>query len=340
MRRPLDDSSPTEIPIDPPWLAFAKLCRLPNLFTAWSDILAGFFIVSAFANSGNVSLNVPGILICLMLASGLIYSAGMVLNDFYDREVDAQQRPERPIPSGAISPAVAASAGYGMLVVGCLFAFLGGYLYVDYAAIAWRGGAVAVALSVCVIAYDAVFKRTILAPWLMGGCRFFNIWLGMSLAKDLPLSDAWQLLSFDLGQWMFAGGIGLYIVGVTWFARTEAVESNRIVLSFGAALMLLGVVLVGAVPWAQPSIVDVELTQAFGLGGILLLLSLALGRRVVLAIHAPKPEYVQLAIQQAIFSLIFYDAAITLTICGTVWSVVIVALLVPMLGLRRVMYST
>ena len=340
MRCPLDDSSPNEIPIDPPWLAFAKLCRLPNLFTAWSDILAGFFIVSAFSGGGNVSLNVPGILICLMLASGLIYSAGMVLNDYIDREIDAQQRPDRPIPSGAISPAAAAMAGYAMLVVGCLFAFLGGYIYVGYAAIAWRGGAVAVILSLCVIAYDVAFKRTIVAPWLMGGCRFFNILLGMSLAKDLPLDGTWQLFSFDLGQWMFAGGIGLYIVGVTWFARTEAVQSNRMVLAFGAALMLLGVLLVGAIPWAQPSIVHVELSQAFGLGGILLLLSLALARRVVLAIHAPTPEHVQLAIQQAIFSLIFYDAAITLSVCGTVWSVVIVALLVPMLGLRRVMYST
>lgn len=336
----MDDSSQTESSVDSPWLAFGKLCRLPNLFTAWADIFAGFFIVSAFSNLGIANLNAPAIFVCLVLASSLIYSAGMVLNDYYDRDIDAQQRPNRPIPSGAIAPQTAMLAGYGMLLVGCLVALLGGYVYVDYAAIPWRGGVVALALSVCVVAYDAVLKRTFLAPWMMGACRFFNILLGMSLAKGLPLEDWPQLLSFDLGQLMFAGGIGLYIVGVTWFARTEATESSRPMLILGAGLMLAGILMLAVLPFVQPSIVDVDRSQAFGLAGILVLLSLSLIRRVVIAIMTPVPENVQTTIKQAILSLIFFNAAITLAVCGTIWAVSIVALLVPMLGLRRWMYST
>jgi len=329
-----------EKPVDPAWLAFGKLCRLPNLFTAWADIFAGFFIVSAFANEGVTNLNAPVVFVCLVLASSLIYSAGMILNDYFDREVDAQQRPDRPIPSGAVSAQAAMLAGFAMLVVGTLVALLGGYVYVDYAAIPWRGGAIAACLSVCVVAYDAVLKRTALAPWLMGACRFFNILLGMSLAKDLPPEEAWQLLGYDAGQFLFAGGIGVYIVGVTWFARTEAVVSSRTMLGLGAALMLAGISMLGILPWFQPSIVAVGMAKSFGLWGILVLLSLALGRRVVIAICYPEPRNVQLTIKQAILSLIFYDAAITLAVCGTIWSVVIVALLFPMMGLRRWMYST
>ncbi len=336
----MDDSTTAQKPVDPAWLAFGKLCRLPNLFTAWADIFAGFFIVSAYANVGVANLNAPVVFVCLVLASSLIYSAGMILNDYYDREVDAQQRPDRPIPSGAISASTARNAGFGMLAVGCVVALLGGYVYVDYAAMPWRGGVIALCLSICVVAYDAVLKRTALAPWLMGACRFFNILLGMSLAKELPLDGSWQLLGYDTGQFMFAGGIGLYIVGVTWFARTEAVESSRAMLSLGAALMLIGISLLGFLPWIQPSIVDIDQVKSFGLWGILVLLSLALGRRVVMAIYSPVPRNVQLTIKQAILSLIFYNAAITLAVCGTLWSVIIVALLIPMMGLRRWMYST
>ena len=32
-----------------------------------------------------------------------LYAAGMVLNDAFDAELDARERPERPIPSGRIS---------------------------------------------------------------------------------------------------------------------------------------------------------------------------------------------------------------------------------------------
>lgn len=336
----LEDNSQSEVLPDPPWLAFCKLCRLPNLFTAWADILAGFFVVSFYSSERLTGLDFPVELVCLVIASSLIYSAGMVLNDYYDREIDAQQRPDRPIPSGAISAPAALSIAYGMLVAGCLFALLGGYAYVDSAAIPWRGGVVAVVLSLCVIAYDAVLKRTALAPWIMGSCRFFNILLGMSLAQDLPPEASWQVFSYDAGQLLFAGGIGLYIVGVTWFARTEAVASDQRMLIAGGLLMLAGIGMLAALPLVQPSVVTLAQLTPSGLWGILVLLSLVLARRAVIAITRLEPQNVQLTVKQAILSLIFYDAAITLAVCGTIWSVTIVALLLPMLGLRRWMYST
>ena len=47
-----------------------------------------------------------------MLASSLVIMAGMALNDVADREVDAAERPERPIPSGKIRAKTAARVAY------------------------------------------------------------------------------------------------------------------------------------------------------------------------------------------------------------------------------------
>ena len=52
----------------------------------------------------------------------MLYLAGMALNDLADREEDARERPERPIPSGAVSPRAAALIGGSLLLGGVLAA--------------------------------------------------------------------------------------------------------------------------------------------------------------------------------------------------------------------------
>ena len=42
-------------------------------------------------------------LFALMVSSGLLYVAGIVLNDYFDIEIDKRERPSRPLPSGNIS---------------------------------------------------------------------------------------------------------------------------------------------------------------------------------------------------------------------------------------------
>ena len=46
----------------------------------------------------------------LVASSSCLYLAGMALNDYADRDVDAVERPGRPIPSGRVSPGVRARA--------------------------------------------------------------------------------------------------------------------------------------------------------------------------------------------------------------------------------------
>ena len=44
----------------------------------------------------------------------------MYLNDAFDREIDARERPERPIPSGRIGAGPVFAIGFGLLAAGVL----------------------------------------------------------------------------------------------------------------------------------------------------------------------------------------------------------------------------
>jgi 4-hydroxybenzoate polyprenyltransferase len=93
---------------------YLELVRLPNVFTAMADVAMGFLFTRADFLPGE-----DGWLLGLLLAaSSLLYAAGVVLNDVFDLEVDAVERPHRPLPSGRVSPAVARWLGWELLVVG------------------------------------------------------------------------------------------------------------------------------------------------------------------------------------------------------------------------------
>lgn len=58
-----------------------------------------------------------------MIASVSLYAGGVVLNDYFDREIDAKERPERPIPSGKVSKEFALLMGTILLLIGVSFSF-------------------------------------------------------------------------------------------------------------------------------------------------------------------------------------------------------------------------
>ena len=90
-----------------PW---CQLVRLTNVFTAAEDILAGYWLATQ-------SLAWSWRLGCLLAASAALYSAGIVLNDLRDIEIDRAQRPDRPLPSGRILPR------HARVLTACLLAF-------------------------------------------------------------------------------------------------------------------------------------------------------------------------------------------------------------------------
>jgi 4-hydroxybenzoate polyprenyltransferase len=299
--------------------------RLPNVFTALADVAMGYLFVHG-------TFSGPGQLACLAAASGLLYSAGMVLNDVFDFEADSRERPFRPLPSGQIGLPAARAAGLALLGLGVLAGWAAGHLP-PAAALPWRSGVVATLLAAAVLLYDSYLKFTPLGPLGMGACRLFNVLLGMSAASRLHGAVS---LGFSPSELRAAAGIGLYIVGVTWFARSEATRSRSLALWGALAVMGLGVAVLGMSAhgfWQRAMHIEYYWI-------LLGLLMLTVVRRCVMAALDPTPEKVQAAVKHSILSLILLDAATAAAIAGPAHGLAIATLLIPAFILGRWVYST
>lgn len=316
-----------------PLLAWLRLFRLPNVFTAIADVLMGFAVVQ------NSFLPVAPLAL-LIVASACLYSAGMVLNDVFDVEQDTRERPQRPIPSGAISLGTARAVGFTLLVIGVLCGGAAGYVGDSPAVYPWRSGAMAIAVAASVLLYDAVLKRTFVAPVFMGLCRFFNVLLGMSIAGPEDVDIRAALLYFMDGHFLIAGAIAVYVFGITVFARTEASKSQQAQLVQGMALTGFGIAMLLLVPGLVKQAPHVQLAADWMWPLLLAMLGLSIGRHCVNAIIDPQPAKVQAAVKFAILSIITLDAAVTLYVAGPQHALMVFLLVVPALALGRFVYST
>jgi 4-hydroxybenzoate polyprenyltransferase len=263
----------------------------------------------------------------------MLYSAGMVLNDVFDVEIDRLERPGRPLPAGLVSIPLARAVGFGLLAAGLVAALAAGFLFQPDQNWPFRSGAIAALLSLAIVLYNAWLKHTPLGPIGMGTCRFLNVLLGMSLLGSPK--TGWTL-GYEPLHLLIAGGIGVYIVGVTWFARHEAGQSRRISLVAAMSVMAAGVLMLAASSNWMPRM-EIEQHLYFVLMGLLMLTVL---RRTATAAANPHPENVQLAIKHSILSLIWLDAAVTAAVVPAAYALGIAALLVPALLLGRWVYST
>ncbi|MEV0742225.1 SCO3242 family prenyltransferase [Streptomyces sp. NPDC050549] len=83
----------------------AELIRAPAAFTVPGDVLLG-----AVTSRQQPNVRTLG----LAASSVALYWAGMALNDWADRHVDAVERPERPLPSGRVAPRTALGVATGL----------------------------------------------------------------------------------------------------------------------------------------------------------------------------------------------------------------------------------
>lgn len=180
-------------------LDYAELARVSNLPTCISNTLVG---CALGARSGLFPWSsVPPI------AAGicLLYAAGMVMNDIFDRERDWFERPERPIPSGRVSLLEAWSFAAMMIVVGM------GLL----SNTSTRALDLGLPLLACIVLYDWLHKRYSWSIVLMGACRGM-VYLVAAAGVSWPLD-----LFRDL--WL-AATLGLYTVVITVVARSENIR--------------------------------------------------------------------------------------------------------------------
>ena len=289
---------------------YAQLVRLPNLPSALADVCLGALAAGALPQRW-----LPFLL--LALASACLYCGGMVWNDFFDVEQDKRERPDRPIPSGRVSRGEAGRLGAVLLVAGLLFALLAGIA--QAATFNFLPPVLAGCIAVAIFLYDGWLKRTPFGPVSMGLCRFLNVLMAVSISGSLLWPKGAHL----------AFVVGLYIVGVTWFARTEARASNQWSLGGAFGVMLFALAL--AVPLAL--YVDKGESSPLFLY-LLVALGVAVGIPVCRAIALPTPSRVQAGVKRAIMALVLFDATLATALAGTV-GLMILLLMAPTLYLNR-----
>lgn len=292
-----------------PWL---RLVRLPALFTAPADVLAGY----ALTHGGWT----PWEPLAALAAAGVcLYAGGMVLNDWWDRDRDAAARSDRPLPAGEIAPRSAAALGFGLLIAGVALGFVGGALAGD----AVRSGLVAAAVAVLVLLYDGPLKQTLLAPPVMGACRASNLVLGASAVPFLH----------DRGVWTVAFAMGCYIGGVTLYARREAEGGETRLLTLGFAATNLGFFALAYAYFTQDWVVPDPLLPV----GALAAVAFTVDRRMAAGLQRPVPEVVGPAVGVAVMSVITLGALTVMAATGSAaLTLVTAALLAPAALLKRV----
>jgi 4-hydroxybenzoate polyprenyltransferase len=184
-----------------------RLGRVSNLPTVWTNTLAGIVLAGGHAADRRT--------LPLMVALSLFYVAGMYLNDAYDAEIDARERPERPIPSGQVSAETVFTAGFAMMALGLALLAWTGYGVTGGTAIGPVMGGLG--LGAAIVLYNRRHKDNPLSPVLMGICRVLvYVTAGLAFVPDLP-----PLL------WIGALLLLCYLIGLTYVAKQETLGEVR-----------------------------------------------------------------------------------------------------------------
>jgi 4-hydroxybenzoate polyprenyltransferase len=184
------------------------MTRPPALLTAPADALTGLACLKALGAQLTTQQ-----LITPLLISALIYAGGMVMNDVFDAELDAEERPEREIPSGRVSLKGAVLFGVGLQLTALALAFS-----VSAALLL-----IALALIFCTYLYNALLKPTLLGPLSMALCRALNLWVGAGVTLSLgallsPNLSAWSAFTLPL---TLSAATACYVLALTTLSRFE-----------------------------------------------------------------------------------------------------------------------
>ncbi len=180
------------------WL---QLLRVPNLFTVPGDPLAGFLLASGGEFVASRAFLAIGASLCF-------YSSGLLLNDLADLDEDRRERPDRPLPSGAVRPAAVWVATVGLFVLGLSLCAIHGTMLLP-----------GVALFAAIVGYNLWLKKfPLIGPLTMAACRGLSVLLGA--AACLPLAQ----LHSSPGALVAALATTVYIFAVAMFARRETAD--------------------------------------------------------------------------------------------------------------------
>lgn len=93
---------------------YFSIMRPMNAIVAGLAAVIGFFIAT--------STIIPAVLLLVIIVF-LVTAGGNVINDYYDSEIDAINRPDRPIPSGKVKKETAYHIAAALFIAGIILSF-------------------------------------------------------------------------------------------------------------------------------------------------------------------------------------------------------------------------
>jgi 4-hydroxybenzoate polyprenyltransferase len=300
---------------------YLLLVRLPNVFTTPSNILVGYLATTPPAEANGFHLA------ALMVSSGLLYIAGIVLNDYFDVEVDRRERPSRPLPSGSISKERAMSIAIIALAAANAIAL----------AVSPASLAVSAALTAAIIAYDYRLKRSPAGPFAMGSTRFLNVILGASPALSAAVASGGRAVPVP-GIWaaaIFAAmSLFVYIIAIMILSKKEA--SNEKPNTSAAFSIIFAMI-------ASIALADIFLLQLQWV----FLINLMIFAAVIVATYkrlitesSPDSNPVQQAIKNMVISIIILDSVFVSGMAGFPYGMATLVLIAPAILLAKKLYVT
>ncbi|HKG41779.1 MAG TPA: UbiA family prenyltransferase [Nitrososphaeraceae archaeon] len=301
---------------------YITLVRLPNIFTAVSNILPGYCIIVTAISFSFTNANLL-YLAGLMVTSSLLYMTGIVLNDYFDIEIDKKERPTRPLPSGNVSKRKALIIAISSTIAANVISL----------AISWMSFVFALILTAIIIAYDSRLKhKTITGPITMSLARFVNVILGASPAFPMLLlsRESITMLLF------IATTLFIYILSISILSKKEVsgkVTRLNIIFSFAIVFVVITSISIAGLIGIFQTVVFVNLAL-FSAVMIITLISILRG-------HASLgPVYIQNSIRNMIISIIILDSAFVSGIIGLQYGLATLLLTIPSILLARKLYTT
>lgn len=111
---------------------YLRLMRPINCLMMGFAVIVGAALANPNALDGKWQVLLYGFVTGFMLTA-----ASMAINDYYDREIDAVNEPNRPIPSGVIKPKEALIFAFFLTAIGFASAYLTSYACFFTALLAW-----------------------------------------------------------------------------------------------------------------------------------------------------------------------------------------------------------
>jgi 4-hydroxybenzoate polyprenyltransferase len=270
--------------------------------------LTGYFAAVTVAEANSVHL------IALMVSSGLLYIGGIVLNDYFDVEIDKRERPFRPLPSGNISKRHAlAIAMVAMLIANTIASVLGPISV-----------AVSLVLTFAIIVYDYRLKHGFSGPFAMGSARFLNVIFGASPVLLYLNNHSYAILGTA------AASLFLYIVAITLLSKKEA--GNERPNSTTAFLMVFGII-----SGVTTLGLLLQLQWAFLLNLSIFATVMIVTFRQYLMKELPS---VQKAVRNMVISVIILDSVFVSGTAGLPYGLATLLLIVPAVVLAKKLYVT